>query len=74
MIQAAKDAVAKIDINELRLLKTYQNPPKSVVYVLNCVLIMKPINIGNNDISWSASKLMLQKTTELIEGLKGFAG
>jgi len=59
MIQAAKDAVKKIDINELRLLKTYSNPPKSVVYVLNCVLIMKPIPGLGNDISWSTSKLML---------------
>lgn len=69
ILENAAKAVGNVDPSKLTTLKSYSTPPKAVMAVLSCVLVLKPIKGLGNDLSWGSCKNMLNRVQELKTGL-----
>ena len=71
MMERAQAALDSIDKSALTQLKSYSNPPKAVLKVTNCCLMMLENEFKN--LKWDKAKRMMNNVTEFVQRCKDFA-
>jgi dynein heavy chain len=66
-LEAAKAAVAQLNKDSITEIKTFANPPKAVVMVMEAIMIL----LGEKA-DWKVVKENLSDTNSFIDRLKGF--
>lgn len=72
LLEEAQVALSIIDQKELVFLKALPNPPKPVMSVAQCLLILKPTESEDEKDGWAGAKILLNNPQKLLNDLKGY--
>ena len=66
-MEAARQAVSNLDKNSIVEIKSFPNPPKAVVMVMEAIMLL----LGEK-IDWASIKLVITETNTFLDRLKNF--